>query len=47
MSGPPWWLAYAWAVSLWVAVGCMGMAVFSACIDRVGRNRPEKRPERP
>ena len=34
MSGPPWWLAYAWVVSLWVAAGCVGMAVLSALLDR-------------
>lgn len=54
MSGPPHWLAYAWVVSLWVAAGCVGMAVLSALLDRWpparapglsdGRSRPPKPP---
>lgn len=35
MSGPPHWLAYAWAASLWVAAGCVGMAVVAAVVDWV------------
>ena len=35
MSGPPHWLAYAWAASLWVAVGCVGMAGVAAVVDWV------------
>lgn len=35
MSGPPHWLAYACAVSLWVAAGCVGMAGVAAVVDWV------------
>lgn len=48
MSGPPSWLAYAWAASLWVAAGCVGVAVAAAVVDwherRTARGSPENLP---
>lgn len=46
MSGPPWWLAYAWAVSLWTAAGCMGMAAVAAVLDWLNPQQARDGPER-
>lgn len=46
MSGPPWWLAHAWVVSLWVAAVCVGMAGVAAVCDWLWPQQARDGPER-